>query len=66
MTYPLIDGHTYTVGQLRETEAALLKDQQSDQKLSAKLPPMTQPATGVGDGLPKYLRLAYLDTLGPS
>lgn len=58
MTYPLVDGHTYTVGQLRETEAALLKAQQSDQELSAKLTSMTQPAIRVDDGMPKYLRLA--------
>jgi hypothetical protein len=37
MIYPLVEGHTYTIGQLRETEAALLKDRQGDQGLSAKL-----------------------------
>jgi hypothetical protein len=37
MIYPLIEGHTYTIGQLRETEAVLLKDRQQDQEYSAKL-----------------------------
>jgi hypothetical protein len=37
MIYPLIEGRTYTIGQLREAEAALLKDRQNDQEFSAKL-----------------------------
>jgi hypothetical protein len=37
MIYPLIDGRTYTIGQVRETEAVLLKDRQQDQEFSAKL-----------------------------
>jgi hypothetical protein len=37
MIYPLIEGRTYTVGQLRETEAVLLKERQQNQEFSAKL-----------------------------
>jgi hypothetical protein len=37
MIYPLIEGRTYTIGQLRETEATLLKNRQNDQEFSAKL-----------------------------
>jgi hypothetical protein len=37
MIYPLVEGRTYTIGQLRETEAILLRDRQEDQEFSAKL-----------------------------
>jgi hypothetical protein len=37
MIYPLVEGRTYTIGQLRETEAILLKDRQGDQEFSARL-----------------------------
>jgi hypothetical protein len=37
MIYPLIERYIYTIAQLRETEAALLKDRQQDRGLSAKL-----------------------------
>jgi hypothetical protein len=37
MIYPLIEGHTYTIGQLRASEAAFLNERQRDQELSAKL-----------------------------
>jgi hypothetical protein len=37
MIYPLIEGRTYNIGQLRASEAALLEERQRDQALSAKL-----------------------------
>ena len=37
MIYPLVEGRSYTIGELKETEAALLKERQADQVLSAKL-----------------------------
>ena len=37
MIYPLIEGRSYTMGELRQTEASLLKDRQQDQEFSAKL-----------------------------
>jgi hypothetical protein len=37
MIYPLVEGRAYTIGELKETEATLLKERQADQVLSAKL-----------------------------
>jgi hypothetical protein len=34
---PLVEGRVYTIGELRQTEAVLLAERQSDQKYSAKL-----------------------------